>query len=599
MTAEEFKSIRQTIPNDPGIYKYFDKEDSLIYVGKAKDLRKRVSSYFAKKKFEGAKLKLLVRRIRKIEFTVVNSEQDALLLENSLIKEHQPKYNIQLKDDKTYPFICIKNEPFPRVFLTRNPIKDGSEYLGPFTSVRRVKSILRVSQQLFPLRSCKLNLSKRNIEQGKFKVCLEYHIENCLGPCEGYQTEEDYKNSLDQVRNILKGKTHLVHLHLKAQLEECIQELKFEEAARLKRKIEKLKDYQSKSVIVNPKLTDVDVYAIQETKDRAFVNFMRIGNGSIIQTRNLVVKRKLEESSEELLLAAILDCSVSNQQFPVEILTPFSVNIGFEGVKVTVPKIGDKRKLLELSEKNAIAAYNEYLTKKSALADKQIPFGVKALKEDLQLKSLPTRIECFDNSNLQGTNPVASMVVFKNGKPFKSGYRHFKIKSVEGPNDFASMEEIVFRRYSRLLKEQEVLPDLIIVDGGKGQLSSAYKSLKKLNIESRVPIIGIAKRLEEIFVPADSLPLHIDKRSEGLKLIQRLRDEAHRFAITFHRQQRSRNSIKTDLSNVSGIGPKTIQTLLKKYRSVKKLKQVPLEELASEIGLAKAKALTDYFNQTD
>ncbi len=599
MDAEAYKALRPTIPTNPGIYKYFDKEGNLLYVGKAKNLRNRVSSYFANKKFEGAKLKMLVRQIDHIEFTVVNSEQDALLLENGLIKEHQPKYNIQLRDDKSYPFICIKKEPFPRVFLTRNAVNDGSQYLGPFTSVKRVRYILRTAQQLFPLRTCKLNLTQENIEAKKFKVCLEYHIENCLGPCEGLQSEEDYLKGLDQVKNILNGKTHLVQEHLRSEMDSCIEALEFEKAERVKKKLERLKDYQSKSVIVNSKLNNVDVYSILEFSSRFFLNYMRVSNGTIIETRNINVKQSLEESIEDVLIAAISEYSVRSNYRPEEIITPMEVEVPFEEITITVPKIGDKKKLLDLSEKNALASYNEFLTKQSALAEKQVPFAVKSLKEDLQLKELPRWIECFDNSNFQGSFPVASMVVFKNGKPLKSAYRHYNIKTVEGPNDFASMEEIVYRRYSRLMEEEKPLPNLIIIDGGKGQLSSARKSLEKLGLESEIPIIGIAKRLEEIFTPGDQIPLYLNKKSESLKLIQQLRDEAHRFAITFHRQKRSKAFTKSELTDIPGIGKKTAEALLKKHGSIKRLKQVPLEDLALDIGQSRAKALIEYFGKSD
>jgi excinuclease ABC subunit C len=596
MDLGKFKQIQPTIPTNPGIYKYYDKDDKLLYVGKAKNLKKRVSSYFAKKKFEGARLKLLVKRISRIEFTVVNNEQDALLLENSLIKQFQPKYNIQLKDDKTYPFICIKNERFPRVFLTRNPIDDGSEYLGPFTSVNRVKSLLRISQQLFPLRSCKLNLSERNISEGKFKVCLEYHINNCLGPCEGKQSEESYNGDLNQVRNILKGKVQIVHSHLKELLETQVENLEFEDAERTKTKINKLKEYQSKSVIVSATISNLDVYSIYETDEWAFVNFIKVENGTIIQTRNISIKKKLNEEKAEILISAIVEYSLSSPDPPIEIVVPFEIDLDVKDVKLTIPKIGDKKKLLELSNKNVLATYNQHLTKQTALAEKQIPFGIKSLKEELHLKNLPIIIECFDNSNIQGSNPVASMVVFKNGKPLKSEYRKFNIKTVKGPNDFASMKEIVSRRYSRLLKDKKDLPDLIVIDGGKGQLSSAFNALKELGIQKQVPIIGIAKKLEEIFVPGDSLPLYLDKRSESLKVIQRIRDEAHRFAITFHRDKRSQSFISNQLSMIKGIGPKTSKQLLKKYGSIKKLKQVPFEELALEIGKVKAETITRYLN---
>lgn len=593
MTSEEFKTYRDTIPNQPGIYKYISEQEEIIYIGKAKDLKKRVCSYFSKNDHSN-RIQRMVHFIKQIEFVIVDTEQDAFLLENSLIKKYQPRYNVMLKDDKTYPFICIKKEPFPRVFFTRRVIKDGSEYLGPYTSHYNAKIVLDLMKEIFPLRTCNLNLTKQNIEAGKFKVCLEYHIKNCLGPCQSFQTSEDYDEEIVQIRNVLKSNFGSVKFYLKKKMSEYAADLQFEKAEEFRQKIEILTGYENKSTIVNPKLTDIDVYGYTESETAAFMNYLKIANGTVVKTRAMEVKRVLDETREELLLRAIIEHSMEESEPAQEIIVPFEIDFPFEQITLTVPQAGDKKRLLELAVKNALYMRQERVKQNMTAEEKKPSFRImKTLKEDLKLKDLPVHIECFDNSNIQGTNPVSACVVFKDAKPSKKDYRHFNIKTVEGPDDFASMHEVITRRYKRMLEEEQPLPQLIIVDGGKGQLSSAVDALKQLGIYGQVPIVGIAKRLEEIYFPEDTLPLYINKKSESLKLIQRMRDEAHRFGITHHRLRRSNSALNSELAEIKGVGEKTFEQLMKKYKSVKKLKEVSLEELTEVVGKSKAKIIQE------
>ncbi len=579
---ENFPYIQEQLPNEPGIYKFYDDSGELLYVGKAKDIKKRVSSYFNNKRHENTRIRLLVRKIQKIDFTIVETEQDALLLENTLIKNHQPKYNVQLKDDKTYPFIAIKNERFPRVFLTRHVSNDGSEYLGPYTSVSVVRTLLQLIKNIYALRTCNLNLSEANIDQGKFKVCLEYHIGNCKGPCEGLQSEKEYNESIRQIRNILKGKTGRVIQMLKEEMQHAAQSHRFEEAEAIKKKINALQRYHSKSTIVNPKIDNVDVFSIVEDQDRAFANYLKVINGTVAQTKTIELHKKLDESLEELLQFAIVDLRNRFQSDAKEIITPFEITLPQKDLLVTVPKIGDKRKLLTLSHKNALYSKNQRLSKAEKKKKKdQNQQLLERIQRDFNLNTLPHHIECIDNSNIQGKSPVASVVVFQDGKPSKKDYRRFHIQTVEGPDDFASMEEVVYRRYKRLSDEERKLPELLIIDGGKGQLEAAMKSIKKLDLQEQITVAGIAKKLEEIYFPGDSLPLYLDKRSPTLKTIQHLRDEAHRFAISFHRQKRSKQLTDSKLTSIDDIGEKTAVKLLNHYKSLNKIKQAPEKELAS------------------
>lgn len=598
MTSEEFKEIQSSLPNSPGIYKYLDDEGKYLYVGKAKNLRKRVSSYFINRRHESARIKLLAKKVAKIDVTVVETEHDALFLENSLIKKFQPRYNIQLKDDKSYPFICIKKERFPRIFLTRNMIEDGSEYLGPYASVSVVRILLQLCNGLFPFRNCNLNLSEENIAANKFKVCLEYHIGTCLGPCEGFQSEKDYNESVAQIRNILRGQIGPVMGYLKEKMKTHADDFDFERANDIKLKIEKLQNYQARTTIVNPSINDVDIFAIIDVEQAAFVNYLKVVNGSITQTKTIELKRRLDESLEELLTFAIIELRNQFNSTSKELILPFDIEIP-EGMnwKVTVPQRGDRKHLLQLAHKNAHYHKNQRLDRIAKTKLKATKHRIlETLKEDFRLKEIPTQIECFDNSNFQGDSPVASMVVFKNGKPSKKDYRHYNIKTVEGPDDFASMREVVYRRYRRLKEEEEPFPQLIIIDGGKGQLSAAVEALKQLGIEGQIAIASIAKKLEEIYFPNDPLPLHIDKKSESLKLIQQLRNEAHRFAISFHRKKRDNKTMQLKINQIEGIGPKSVDELLKTFRSEKKIKQASIEELASVIGLSKAKKVYQYYH---
>jgi len=556
---EYFANLLKTLPDSPGVYQYFDKKEQIIYIGKAKSLKKRVSSYFHNDHLNNGKVRVMVSKIFDLQYIVVSTESDALLLENNLIKKYKPRYNILLKDDKTYPWICVKNELFPRIFQTRNFIKDGSQYFGPYTSVVMVRTLLDLIRQLFPLRTCHLPLSIQSIHAGKFKVCLEYHLGNCKGPCIGLQSEEEYNQSIFQIRDILKGNTIQVLQFLRTRMKDYSSSYKFEEAEMVRQKIEILEKFQSKSAVVNPAINDVDVFSFVSEKNFAAVNFMKVMNGSIIHSHTVEMVNRLDEEKEELLALAVTEIRDRLNSISKEIILPFSVGDVFPGAFVTIPKIGDKKVLLELSERNA----KYYMLERNRNREKANPESrferiMETIQKDLHLTELPSHIECFDNSNIQGTNPVAACVVFKKARPAKSEYRHFNVKTVEGPNDFASMEEIVFRRYRRLLDEGLSLPQLIVIDGGKGQLSAAVNSLKQLEIYGKVAIVGIAKRLEEIYFPGDSIPIYLDKQSETLKLIQQIRDEAHRFGITFHRDKRSKSMSISVFDGIAGIGPKTV-----------------------------------------
>ncbi|HEX6190779.1 MAG TPA: excinuclease ABC subunit UvrC [Chitinophagaceae bacterium] len=598
MTSTEFQHIASTIPHQPGIYKYFDARDELLYVGKAKSLRKRVASYFTKT-LTSYKTHELVNRIARVEFTIVNSEQDAFLLENSLIKQFQPRFNINLKDDKSYPFIVIKNEPFPRVYLTRNRINDGSEYLGPYTSVKKVRELLEFIKQTIQLRNCSLNLTPGNIAKSKFKVCLEYHLGNCKGPCEGLQTEENYRDNLIQLKNLLRGNLTPVIRHFKDEMKSYAQNLAFEKAEQTRKKIEFLENYQSRSVIATARESDMDVFSLFKEKDIAYVNYLMVRGGTIVQTQTTQVETHLDESTEEILSFSVAQLRVTFNSDAPEIIVPFEIEYPQEGVQVTVPKGGDKKKLLELSEKNVNHFLDELKSKE------RLKLGIKQadkynllqqLQQDLQLTELPVHIECFDNSNFQGSYPVSAMVCFRNGEPSKKDYRHFNVKTVEGINDFASMKEAVFRRYRRLLEENETLPQLVIIDGGKGQLSAALEAIMELNAIGRMTLVGLAKNEEEVFFAGDKESLKLPYNSESLKLIRRIRDEVHRFGISFHRNQRSRGTFKNELEDIPGIGKNTAQLLLKELKSVKNIRQQPEEKLASIIGKAKARMVIAYFN---
>lgn len=599
MTAKEFQQIAETIPHLPGIYKYFDASNELLYVGKAKDLRKRTSSYFTKT-FTNYKTYELVQRINRVEFTITNSEADAFLLENSLIKQFRPKFNIDLKDDKSFPYIVIKKEPFPRVFLTRTKVNDGSEYLGPFTSVAKVRELLTFIKQNVALRTCKLNLTQTNIQKGKFKVCLEYHLGNCKGPCEALQSEQEYADALQQVRNILKGNLQPVIQHFKSEMQHYAINLEFEKAEWVRKKIEHLESYQEKSVVVSKHLSNLDVFSILKDGDTAYVNYLMVYNGSIVQTHTVRVETKLEETEEEVLPLAIMQLRETFNSLASEIIVPFEINFQVEGIVVTVPKAGDKKKLLDLSLKN-VNYFTEELRKNKLLqlegkSDNQVKAVLHQLQQDLQLSQLPAHIECFDNSNFQGSYPVSALVCFKEGVPSKKDYRHFNVKTVEGINDFATMKEVVFRRYSRLKKEEQPLPQLIVIDGGKGQLNAAMDSIRELDLVGAVTVVGLAKNEEEIFFPGDKQSVRLPWDSESLKLIRRIRDEVHRFGITFHRQKRSKGTFKNELEDIKGIGKSTAEQLLKEFKSVKNIKQKSQQELAKVIGLSKAKLVTEHFN---
>lgn len=592
---KNLKDIVSNLPDEPGVYQFFDKNDTIIYIGKAKRLKRRVASYF-KLNHDSRKTNLLVRNINSLKYIVVDTEQEALILENNLIKKYQPRYNILLKDDKTFPWICVKNEPFPRVFYTRRVVKDGSLYFGPFTSMLLIRTLTDLFKQTYKLRTCKLNLSDENVSRGKFKVCLQYHIGNCLGPCEKHQTDENYNERIEEIKHILRGNIGSVVSSIKEQMKNLAAELNFEDAQNLKERLEVLQNYQAKSTVVNPSIRNIDVYSFRREESISYVNFLKVVNGGVIHSYTLEMKSKVDETDEDLLLSGITEIRQKIYSNAKELIVPFRPSFKIDDVKYTVPERGDKKKLLDLSEKNV--AYFILEKKKSNAIQKGETSAERILKtaqKDLRLTEQPFHIECFDNSNLQGSNPVASCVVFKNAKPSKRDYRHFNIKTVEGPNDFASMEEIVFRRYKRLLDEEKKLPNLVIVDGGKGQLGSALNALDKLNLRGKLPIIGIAKRLEEIYYPGDPVPLYIDKNSETLKLIQKLRDEAHRFGITHHRGQRSKDMIVSELDKIKGVGDKTKETLLKKFKSVEGIKKASKNELEAEVGKSKAAIILNYF----
>ena len=584
----------KTLPEKPGVYQYYDKNGRILYVGKAKNLKKRVSSYF-NKNIDTQRIRVMVKKICEIRHIVVDSETDALLLENNLIKKHQPRFNVLLKDDKTYPWICIKNERFPRVFPTRTMVKDGSEYFGPYTSFKTINTLLELIKGVYSLRTCNYDLAKEKIDSGKYKVCLEYHLGNCKGPCEGLESEPSYSNKIEAIRQILKGNFRESLQQFRDQMRAHAERMEFEEAQAIKAKIEVLENYQSRSTVVNPKINNVDVYSIVSDEGYGYVNFLQLSHGAIIRSHTIEMKKKLEETDRELLELGITEIRQRFQFHSREIYVPFKVDVG-ENIKVTVPKLGDKKQIVDLSTRNAKYFRQErFKQMKIVDPDRHVNRIMAQMKKDLRLSEEPRHIECFDNSNIQGTNPVAACVVFRDGKPSKKDYRKFNIKTVEGPNDFASMEEVVYRRYRRLLNEGEPLPQLIIIDGGKGQLSSAVKALEMLELRGKIAIIGIAKRLEELFYPGDSVPLYLDKKSEALKIIQQLRNEAHRFGITFHRNKRSSSALNTDLETIGGIGEKTVVELLKHFRSLKRIKEATLEELTAVVGKSRAGIIFEHY----
>jgi len=595
MDAPSLKIQLSTLPYNPGVYQFYDSTDNILYVGKAKNLKKRVASYFTKKHTYG-KTKVMVGKIYTIKHIVVATESDALLLENSLIKKYQPKYNILLRDDKTYPWICIKNERFPRIFPTRKLLKDGSEYFGPYTSMKTVKTLLDLIRSVYPLRTCSYDLSQEKVAAGKYKRCLEFHLGNCKGPCEGLQTAQDYHRQIEDIREIIKGNFKSSLNYFKHQMKSLAQEMEFEKAQHIKDKIEVLENYQVKSTIVNPNISNVDVFSIFSDETHAYVNFLQLSHGSVVRSHTMELKKKLDESNEEVLQLAVIELRQRFASESEELYLQFPIILE-EDIKITVPKLGDKKKLVELSLRNA-KFYRQERFKQIRITDpdRHTKRIMAQMKADLRLSEEPSHIECFDNSNIQGSNPVAACVVFLNGKPAKKEYRHFNIKTVTGPDDFASMEEVVFRRYKRLLNEAKTLPQLIVIDGGKGQLSSALKSLEILGLRGKIAIIGIAKRLEEIYFPDDPIPLYLDKKSETLKIIQQLRNEAHRFGITFHRNKRSAAAINSELEQIDGIGAKTAAQLLKEFKSVKRIKEASIDTLARSIGMVKAKKVFASFH---
>ncbi|WP_418602327.1 excinuclease ABC subunit UvrC [Hwangdonia sp.] len=585
----------KTLPNAPGVYQYFDADGTIIYVGKAKNLKKRVSSYFTKTHDNG-KTRVLVKKIANIKHIVVDTETDALLLENNLIKKHKPRYNVLLKDDKSYPWICIKKERFPRVFSTRRVFKDGGEYFGPYTSMKTVSTLLDLIKGLYNLRTCNYHLSEEKIQAGKYKVCLEYHLGNCKGACEGLETEAEYNENIKAIREILKGNFKDSLQQFRVQMKQFANKMQFEDAQKIKEKIEVLENYQAKSTIVNPKISNVDVFSIMSDESYGYINFLQLSYGSIIRSHTLEIKKKLDETDQQLLELAITEIRQRFHSKSKEIYVPFKVNLG-DAVKVTVPKLGDKKHILDLSLRNAkYFRMERFKQDKIVDPDRHVNRIMAQMKADLRLSVEPRHIECFDNSNIQGTHPVAACVVFKNGKPSKKDYRHFNIKTVEGPDDFASMEEVVYRRYKRLLDENQPLPQLIIIDGGKGQLSSSLKSLDALNLREKIAIIGIAKRLEELFYPDDPIPLYLDKKSETLKIIQQLRNEAHRFGIEHHRNKRSKTALNTELETIAGIGEKTVVELLRHFKSAKRVSNAKLDELEAVVGVSRAEKIYNYYH---
>lgn len=597
MEKFDHREALKKIPPKPGVYQFRDANGELIYIGKAKNLKNRVSSYFNKDTYRvNAKTRVLVGKINNITFTIVDTEIDAWLLENSLIKKHQPRYNVLLKDDKTYPWIVIKNERFPRIYWTRKIIRDGSKYFGPYASVSMMHTIIDLVKEIYPLRTCNLQLTPENIQAGKFKVCLEYQIGNCKGPCQDFQSEEDYSQNIEDIKNILNGKIGTVIRNLKQDLDKAAAELNFETAHRLKRQYDLLNRYQSKSTIVNSSITDVDVFSIASDDKHAFVNFLKVMNGTVTQTQTLEIKKKLDETDDELLSIAISEFRSRFNSSSKEIIIPFELELDDPGIKFTVPKLGEKKKLLELSQKNVLFFKRDRLDQYEKLnPELRTERLLTQMMKDLRLNQLPRHIECFDNSNFQGKYPVSAIVVFKDAKPSKKDYRHFNVKTVVGPNDFATMEEAVYRRYRRLLEEEEPLPQLIIIDGGKGQLSAALKSLNLLGIQNQVTMIGIAKRLEEIFYPGDPYPMYLDKKSETLKIIQQLRDEAHRFGITFHRKKRDQGTLITELENIPGIGKTTAEKLLKHFKSVKNIREADEPGLRKILNSKQLESLQQYF----
>ena len=598
MVFDHLKHKIAAVPHKPGIYQYFDKNGKIIYVGKAKNLKKRVSSYFTKN-HDSAKTAILVKRIQDIKYLVVDTEVDALLLENNLIKKYQPKYNIMLKDDKTYPWIVVKNEAFPRVFKTRKVIKDGSKYYGPYANVKMLYTLLDLIREAYPLRTCNLNLSKEAIAKKNYKVCLEYHIGNCKGPCVGEETEEDYDQYLEDIKNILKGNIRSVINALKDWMKKLAADMKYEEAQGVKEKLRLLEGYYAKTAVVSPTIHNVDVISLVQDDKFAYVNYLKLNNGAIIHGHTVEVKKKLDESPEEIIPIVLIEMRERFGDEGKEIVMDLDLSEELPSFKITVPKRGDKKTLLELSQRNAkFYMLEKHKQEKVMNPDRHVERIMETMKKDLRMKEWPRHIECFDNSNFQGTNAVAACVVFKNGKPSKKDYRHFNIKTVEGPDDFASMEEVVYRRYSRLIREDQDLPQLIIIDGGKGQLSAAMKSIEKLGLKGEITVIGIAKKLEEIYFPGDSVPIYIDKRSESLKVIQHLRNEAHRFGITHHRNKRSKAALGTELTQIEGIGERTAEMLIQEFKSVKRVKEATQDEIEKIIGRAKAKLLLDYFKQS-
>lgn len=595
--SEKIATILKTLPSVPGIYQYYDSEGKIIYVGKAKNLKNRVSSYFNKIQYENRKTQVLVKNIDDIRFIVVNNEMESLLLENTLIKKHQPRFNIQLKDDKTFPWICIKKEPFPRIFPTRKKIKDGSEYFGPYTSVKTLRAVLDLIKQLYSIRTCQLKLTKENIEAKKFKVCLEYHIGNCKGPCEAKQTADDYADMIKQIRNILKGNVNDVAKYFKSIMQELSAEYKFEEAQQIKDKLDYLEKFKDKNVVVHPDIDDVDVFSVESDAKFAYVNMLRISSGAIIQGHTIEMKKKMDETDEELLLMGMVELRNLFASDSKEIILPFEVDLEIPGIKITVPQRGDKKLLLELSQRN-VKYFKLDKLKQLEIKDPQSHADriMETMMKDLRMQVLPKHIECFDNSNFQGAFPVSAMVCFKDAKPSKKDYRHFNIKTVEGPDDFATMKEVLTRRYTRLLEEKQPLPQLIVIDGGKGQLSMAVEVLDELGLRGQITVIGIAKRLEEIFYPGDSLPLYIDKRSETLKVIQQMRNEAHRFGITHYRKRHQKSLIKSELIDIAGIGESTSMELLRHFKSVKQIKEAGFEDIEKVIGNSRAKKVFDFFH---
>ncbi len=598
--ALKLANIIKLLPHKPGVYQYFNEAGKIIYVGKAKSLKSRVSSYFNNDTQHGAKISYLVRQIANIEVIVVDTEIDALLLENNLIKKHQPKYNVLMKDDKTYPWICIKNEAFPRIFSTRHIIKDGSQYFGPYASGKMMHTMLDLIRQLYTFRTCKLNLSQANIKANKFKVCLEYHIGNCNAPCVGKETEEEYQQFVDEAKELLKGNINTVKNSLKTKMMDFASNMEFEKAQIIKEKIELLERYQSKSIVVGTTISDADVFSIINEEENGFVNYLKVINGAVVQAHSVQIKKKLDETDVEILGHAIVDIRQRFFSHSKEIIVPFSPEIELPDASFTIPQRGDKKQLIELSLRN-LKFFRLNLKKKADMVDperhsKRI---LERMQKDLRMSVQPVHLECFDNSNFQGDYAVASCVVFKNAKPSKKDYRHFNIKTVEGANDFASMEEIIYRRYSRLIKEGKSLPQLIVIDGGKGQLSSAMNSIKKLGLKGKITVIGIAKKLEEIYYPGDSIPLYLDKTSETLKVIQHARDEAHRFGITHYRKKHQKSLVKSQLTDIKGVGPATVDLLLKKFRSVKRVKEAGFDAWVAEIGISKANLLKDYFQSNE